>query len=260
MKRIYMSVSLATVALISLSIVSCMFAQNRQQVVATNAQPGQETNVRVVMTFPPRITKALNLSAEQEGQLQSVSAKFQDEIVNAEQDKRSAVRALQEAAMSETLNDGAVRQRKSELVAANARIVKANAAMLTEMRKVFTSEQLARLSPELPIERNGLQLIVQLPEALSLLNLTRDQESQLQAAVRGQEQKMVALSRKEKAARTAMQRAILGERYDEAAANQHLEELVAVGAEQSEINAGLLSELRRILTPEQLKRLQETNE
>jgi len=254
MKQFYLSAGLVMAASLLLAVAG-MCAQDRQQASASGEQPGQQTTVRMVVTFPPRITKLLSLSPEQEAQLQEVYGKFQGDVVAAEQGKRGAFTALQAAALSEPLNQDALKQRKDELVAANARSIHVNAAMLTEMRKVFTPDQLKRLGPELPIARNGLQLIVQLPEALSLLDLTQEQQSQLQNVVRGQEQKMVGLSRKEKAARAAMERAILGEQYDEAAANHSLEELVAVAAEQVEVNTGILAQVRAILTPDQLKRL-----
>ena len=65
------------------------------------------------------------------------------------------------------------------------------------------------------------------------------------------------MSRKEKAARTALEQAIFTEPFDEAALNQRREELIAALAEQVEVNNGILLDARKILTPDQLKRLDE---
>jgi len=75
--------------------------------------------------------------------------------------------------------------------------------------------------------------------------------------IRSSEPKMIALSRKEKTAREAFEQTIFSERFDEAAVNQRREELVAVFSEQIEVNTGILLEARKILTPDQTKRLNE---
>jgi Spy/CpxP family protein refolding chaperone len=262
MKQIYLATNVAAVTVLAAAVllfavmVSNMRGQARRPAAAYAGDgPSQETNVRLVVTFPPRINKLLDLSANQEAQLQAVSGRFQNDLVAAEQDGRSAFSALQKAVMNAQLSDVDVKQRQGQLIAANAKRVQVNASMLGEMRKVLTSDQLTRLSPELPIERHGLQLVVQLPEGLSAIGLTRDQESQLQTVAHSREQAMIALSRKEKAARAALEKAVLNEQFNESIANQRRDELISVLSDQVELNTGILLEARKILTPDQLKRL-----
>jgi hypothetical protein len=159
--------------------------------------------------------------------------------------------------MNASFDEGAIKAREGELVAAKGKRIDVIAAMLAEMRKVLSSEQLTRIRPELPIERYDLQLIVQLPEGFSDIGLSADQQSQVQAVIRSREQKLIAVSRKEKAARTALEQAVFTEPFNEAAVNQRRGELFAALAEQVEVNTGILLDARKILTPDQLKRLDE---
>jgi Spy/CpxP family protein refolding chaperone len=225
----------------------------------SNAAGGQsyKTNIRLVITLPPRITKLLDLSRDQHAQLQATSGKYGGTLLNAEQQKQRAFTALQKAIMNPAFDEGAVKQRQSQLVAASDKRVQVIAQMLTEMRKVLTSKQVIRIRPELPLERTDYQLIVQLPEGFSAIGLSRDQNARLGTVVRSSEPKMIALSRKEKAAREAFEQAIFSDQFDEATVNQRREELVAVLAEQIQVNTGILLEARKILTPAQTKHLNE---
>jgi Spy/CpxP family protein refolding chaperone len=92
-------------------------------------------------------------------------------------------------------------------------------------------------------------LNVQLPEGISDVGLSRDQQSQLQTVIHSRDQEMIALSRKAQAARIALEQAILSERFDEAAVNQRRDELIAILSEQLDVNTGILLEARKILTP-----------
>jgi len=225
----------------------------------SNAAGGQSynTNIRLVITLPPRITKMLDLSRDQNAQLQGISGKYGGTVLNADQEKQRAFTALGKAIMNPSFDEGAVKQRQNELVAASGKRVQVIAQMLTEMRKVLTSKQVTRIRPELPLERTDYQLVVQLPEGFSSIGLSRDQNAQLGTLIRGSEPKMIALSRKEKAAREAFEQAIFSDQFDEATVNQRREELVTVLSQQIEVNTGILLAARKILTPDQTKRLNE---
>ncbi len=215
------------------------------------------TNIRLVITLPPRITKLLDLSIDQKAQLQAISESYGSAILSAEQDKQRAFTALPKAVMNPSFDEGALKQRQSELVAASDKRVRVIAQMLTDMRKVLTSRQASRIGPELPLERTDYQLIVQLPEGFSSIGLSRDQNARLGTVIHGSEPKMIALSRREKAAREALEQSIFSEQFDEAVVNQRRAELVAVLSEQIEVNTGILLEAHKILTPDQTKRLNE---
>jgi hypothetical protein len=164
---------------------------------------------------------------------------------------------LQKAIINAAFDEGSVKQYQGELVAASAKRVQVNVEMLAKMRKILTSEQVTRIRPELPLEHNDYQLVVQIPDGFSAIGVSRDQELQLQTVIHSRDQEMIALSRKAQAARIALEQAIFSERFDEAAVNQRREELIAVLSEQLEVNTGILLDASKILTPEQLKRLDE---
>jgi len=224
-----------------------------------NAASGQSynTNIRLVITLPPRITKLLDLSRDQNAQLQAISGKYGGSLLSADQEKQRAFTALSKAIMNPAFDEGAVKQRQSEFVAASGKRVQVIAQMLTEMRKVLALKQVSRIRPELPLERTDYQLVVQLPEGFSSIGLSRDQNARLGTLIRSSEPKMIALSRKEKAAREALEQTIFSEQLDEAAVDQRRQELVAVFSEQIEVNTSILLEARKILTPAQTKRLDE---
>jgi len=215
------------------------------------------TNIRLVITLPPRITKLLDLSTDQKAQLQAISERYGGAILSAEQGKQRAFTLLPKAIMNPAFDEGAVKQRQNELVAASDKRVQVIAQMLIEMRKVLTARQASRIGPELPLERTDYQLIVQLPEGFSAIGLSGDQNARLGTVIHGSEQKMIALSRKEKAAREALEQSIFSEQFDEAAVDQRRAELVAVLSEQIEVNTGILLDALKILTPAQTKRLNE---
>lgn len=212
------------------------------------------TKIRLVITLPARITKLLALSTEQQAQLRAISNRFESDVLSAEQEKQRAFAVLQQVIMKADFAEGAVKQRQDELVAANAKRVSVIAEMLAEMSKTLTSEQMTRVRSELPIERNDPQLIVQLPEGLSDIGLSHEQDSQLLTVVRSRQQQMFSVSRKEQAARKDLEQAIFTEQSE---ANQRQAELIAILSEQVELNTGILLEARQILTPDQLKRLAE---
>lgn len=214
-------------------------------------------DIRVVINFPPRIIKLLALSTDQKAHLQAILSRAESDLLSAELEMLRAFPALQKAIMNAAFDEGAVKQRQGELVAANAKRVQVNAEMFARMRKVLTSEQVTRIRPELPLEHNDFYLNVQPPEGFSDIGLSRDQESQLQTVIHSRDQKMMTLSRKAQAARIALEQAIFSERFDEAAVNQRREELIAVIGEQIEVNTGILLDARKVLTPDQLKRLDE---
>jgi Spy/CpxP family protein refolding chaperone len=124
------------------------------------------------------------------------------------------------------------------------------------MRKVLTSEQVDSIRPELPLEDNALKVRVQL-QGFCDIGLSVDQNSQLQRIIHSREQTLIALGRKEQTARLALEQAIFSERFDEAAVNQRRDQLTAVIAQQIEVNTGIVFDVRKILTPGQLKHLNE---
>ena len=213
--------------------------------------------IRISINFPPQIIKLLALSTAQKAQLQAIISTGESGLESAELDKLSAFSALQKAIMTAAFDDGAVKQHHGELVAATAKYVQVNAEMFAKMRQILTFEQVTRLRPKLPLEHNDFYLKVQLPEGLSDVGLSGDQQSQLQTVIHRRDQEMVALSRKAQSARLALEQAIFSERFDEAAVNQRRGELIALLSEQLEVNTGILLDARKVLTLDQLKRLDE---
>jgi Spy/CpxP family protein refolding chaperone len=257
-------VAVIVVAAVTLLLVAGFIRQTGKS-AASNAARGQDSyttvqsnkykNLRLVMTFPHRISNLLALSRDQQARLQAISTRFEDPLTSAEQEKIRAFTALEKAVMN-AAGEGVVTQRQRELVAANAKRLQVDAELLVEWRKVFTTEQVTRIRHELPIERNDLQLIVQLPEGFSEIGLSPDQQSQLQTVIRN-EQKMITLSQKEKAGRAALEQAVFTEQFDQAAVNQRRDELIAAVSERLRVNTGILFDARKILTRDQLKRLDE---
>jgi Spy/CpxP family protein refolding chaperone len=246
-------------AAVTLLLVANVMGRSGKKPVASNAAGSQNKykKIEVVITYPPRLIKLLALSPDQKTQLQSVINKFQREFTNVEEESDKAFFSLQRGIMSASFDDAAIKLHQGELVAAQAKRVKVRTEMLAEMRRILTAEQLTRLRPELPIERTDLQLIVQLPEGFSNIDLSHDQHLQIQAMIHSREPKMIALSHKEKAARIALEQAVFAEQFDQAAANQHEGELIAAISERVEVNTGILLEARKLLTAGQLKRLDE---
>jgi Spy/CpxP family protein refolding chaperone len=233
------------------------FGRRTPHLPLTRSKPGKSAASDAAggqVTFPRRIINLLALSTDQKAQLQAILSRFQDGVLTAELEKQRAFNALEKAIMS-GFDEGAVKQRQAEVVAASAKRVQNNVEMLTEMRKILTSEQVTRIRPELPLKSNDYELNVQLSEGFSDIGLSSDQNSQVGTVVGSRVPKMMTLSRKEKAAHEALEQAICSEQFDEAAVNQRREELVAVIAEQIEVNTGILFDARKILTPSQTKRL-----
>jgi len=233
------------------------FETGSRSSAAANAAGRQGYNRKTrSATFRSQIIKRLALSTDQKAQLQAIQSRFQEGLSAAEREKQRAFIVLEKAIMS-AFDDGAVKQRQGEVVAAGAKRVQVYAEMLTEMRQVLTSEQVARIPRELPLERSDYQLSVHLPEGFSDIGLSSEQISEVGAVVRSRVPKMMSLSRKEKAAREALELAIFSEQFDEAVGNQRREGLVAVIAEQIELNTDILFDARKILTPSQTKHLNE---
>lgn len=238
-----------------------LFAASKGQYgkwATSRAAGGQDYNTkpRWTITFPRRIIKLLALSTDQKAQLQAILRRYESDLLSAEQEKYRAFMALEKAIMN-AFDEGAVKQRQGEVVAAGAKYIQVNAEMLMEMRQVLTSEQVTRVRPELLLERNDHQLIVHLPEGFSDIGLSSDQHTQVGTVVRSRVPKMMTLSRKEKAACEALAQAIFNEQFDEAAVNQRREKLIAVIAKQIKVNTGILFDARTILTPSQTKHLNE---
>ncbi len=259
MNQLYLGINLVALVFLAAVFLFAAIKGQSSKSAASNAAGRQDYNTkfRLVITLPPRITKLLALSTDQKAQLQAVPSRFQDDLLSAEQEKRRAFTALAKVIMNDALDESAVKQRQGELVAANAKRVQVNIELHTAMRKVLTSEQVTRIRPELPLERNDYQLIVQLPEKFSDIGLSSDQNSQVGTVVNSRVAKMMTLSQKEKAAREALEQAIFSEQFDEAAVNQRRDEVIAIIAEQIEVNTGILFDARKILTPSQTKHLNE---
>jgi Spy/CpxP family protein refolding chaperone len=259
MNQFYLGINLVAALFLAAVLLFVILKGQGGKSAAANAPRRQDytRNLRVVIRFPPRIIKLLALSTDQKTQLQAIITRAENDLFRAELEKQSALSALQNAIMKAAFDESAVKQRQGELVIANDKRVQVHAEMFVAMRKVLTSEQVTRIRPELPLEPNALQLIVQLPEGFSDIGLSGDQNSQLQALIHSREPRLIALGRKAQAARVALERAIFSERFDEAAVNQRREESVAVIAEEIEVNTGIVFDTRKILTPDQLKRLDE---
>ena len=207
-------------------------------------------------TIPRRVIRLLALSTDQEAQLQAILSRFQDRLLTAEMEEQRAFTPFEKSIMS-AFDEGAIKQRQAELVAASAKRVQDYSEMLIEIRKVLNPEQVLRTSPELTLDRNDHQFNVQLPEGFSDIGLSDDQHSQVAGVFSSRVPKMMTLSWKEKVACEALAQAIFSEQFDEATVNQRREGLVAVIAEQIEVNTGILFDARNILTPSQTKLLNE---
>lgn len=220
-------------------------------------EEGARPNVRLVLTLPQRVVQALDMTAEQQAQVQRASANHSAQLLDADMQKDRAVDDLLRTAMSEPLDPSALERSKQEVIAAHRRRVEVKVGMYGEMRRALTAEQLERLQTLLPLERNNMQFVIQLPESLGEVGVTREQERQIHSVVRGSEPRMMAINRREQEARLALERALFAPQYDAALVAQRERELTAAMSENVDLSVDILNGARAALTPEQLRRLNE---
>ena len=89
---------------------------------------------------------------------------------------------------------------------------------------------------------------------MEALNLTPVQQARVMEIRRAHDEEAIATGRRLRQARNALDRALMSDVYNEVVVKEYTEELVAAQAEQIRINARMRAEIRKILTPEQVRR------
>jgi Spy/CpxP family protein refolding chaperone len=91
-----------------------------------------------------RMIEYLDLSAEQQEQMQQLRARHRDETEEVRDRLRAAHDRFADLAHAETLDETALREAASEMAGARAEMMVSRAAMRNEMRQILTPEQLER--------------------------------------------------------------------------------------------------------------------
>jgi Spy/CpxP family protein refolding chaperone len=89
---------------------------------------------------------------------------------------------------------------------------------------------------------------------MEALNLTPAQQARVREIRQTHDDEAIAVGRRLRQARTALDRALMGEIYNEVIIKEYTDELIAAQAEQIRINARMRAEIRKTLTPEQVRR------
>jgi Spy/CpxP family protein refolding chaperone len=87
------------------------------------------------------------------------------------------------------------------------------------------------------------------------IGLTSEQRVRLMDIPRNHEDQIIAAGRRIREARRELDRALRSEQFDQRLIDQRIEEFAAAQAAQARINARLRAEMRQVLTPEQMIRL-----
>jgi Spy/CpxP family protein refolding chaperone len=89
---------------------------------------------------------------------------------------------------------------------------------------------------------------------MQAIGLTPDQHARIREIHLSHDDERIATGRRIRQARQALDRAIMNERYDEAAVRRATEELAAAQAEKIKLESRLRSEVRSVLTSDQVTR------
>jgi Spy/CpxP family protein refolding chaperone len=116
-----------------------------------------------------------------------------------------------------------------------------------------------------PLERNQKQrparpMIGNRPIPMNLLRrigITQEQLRQIRQIRRNNDDQIVAVGRRLREARRALEQAMIKEPFDEALVKRRAEELAQAQAEAVRLQAEIRAQIRKILTPEQVNRLME---
>jgi Spy/CpxP family protein refolding chaperone len=89
---------------------------------------------------------------------------------------------------------------------------------------------------------------------MEALNLTPTQQARVREIRQTHDDEAIAVGRRLRQARNALDRALMNDVYNEVIVKEYTEELVAAQAEQIRMNARMRAEIRKTLTPEQVRR------
>jgi Spy/CpxP family protein refolding chaperone len=92
---------------------------------------------------------------------------------------------------------------------------------------------------------------------MQVIGLTDNQRSRMADIRRSHEEDLIAAGRRMRMARRDLDRAIMNERYDQTLINRRADELAAAQAELIRLQTRVRSEVRSVLTPEQVIRFNE---
>ncbi len=92
-----------------------------------------------------RMAERLNLTAEQQEQMEALHARHREEYEARHEELRTARKALGEAIHAETLNEAAVRKAAQALAAVEEVVAVARARQFQELRTILDAEQLAKM-------------------------------------------------------------------------------------------------------------------
>lgn len=94
---------------------------------------------------PVNLFRALNLSPEQQAQIETIRKQNREARIAAAQRVRRALRELDEAIYADALNESLIEERQRELAAAQAESVHVETLGQLNVRRLLSSEQLATL-------------------------------------------------------------------------------------------------------------------
>jgi Spy/CpxP family protein refolding chaperone len=92
---------------------------------------------------------------------------------------------------------------------------------------------------------------------MQAIGLSDDQRVRMQEIRRASEDDAIAVGRRIRQARAALDREIMSEPYNEASVSRAIEEMASAHAEKTRLEARIRAQLRRVLTPEQVLRYHE---
>lgn len=115
---------------------------------------------------------------------------------------------------------------------------------------------------QLPAERPGRAqpMLGNRPIPMNLLRrigITQEQLRQIRQIRRENDDRIVAVGRRLREARRALEQAMASEPFDEALVKRRAEELAEAQAEAIRLHAEIRAQIRKVLTPEQVNRLVE---
>ena len=119
-------------------------------------------------------------------------------------------------------------------------------------RPPFGGPQLGRRPGALARNQEQKRLLQQ--RLMQAIGLTPDQHARMQEIRRGHDDEVIAAGRRLRQARRSLDLAIMSERYDEATVRRTTEELAAAQADKIKLDSKIRSEVRGVLTPDQVVR------
>jgi Spy/CpxP family protein refolding chaperone len=264
MKIMSLGASPVPVLIVLLSIVGALFAQTSKRAQTRPAEVDSESDyLWLLPVVPSAVLRSLDLTPEQETQLKAVIERNHDRGYAANRRLSKARCELYLAIMTNQPDASVIEQRKQEVADAWANTIELFTAVRSEVRAHLTPEQVALYNKindnshrreasfaSQPIHILGRRL-------LRALNLSAEQNSQLEAMFERYEAEDSAVNLRIQDRSRALERTIMSADFNDAAVHARASELTANRADLSTFQANVLVQLRDILTPRQVERYHE---